>query len=189
MASARIWWCWSVSFPGRCHNYLVKLEWCWTVTFVAGALFGEVGASLFVAGAAFNEILGDIRITSHRMTSHLNTSHIASHHITWHDMTWHLATNGITSSHLATHWYDITTTEKQPATTKNTTTSWNSRLVQNKNSGALGWWPHPYAHRPFSPWNFRPSLTRKITSTVHTPLSRRRLKKKSGKHLKINVYP
>ena len=29
--------------------------------FVAGAMFGEVGVSLFVAGAGFREILGDSR--------------------------------------------------------------------------------------------------------------------------------
>ena len=32
-----------------------------SVFFVAGAVFGEVGVSLFVAGAAFCEILGDSR--------------------------------------------------------------------------------------------------------------------------------
>ena len=32
-----------------------------SVFFVAGAVFGEVGVSLFVAGTAFREILGDSR--------------------------------------------------------------------------------------------------------------------------------
>ena len=70
---------WTYRFRGRRRQYLVRLEvdfarsahskWrvicdadqSWDAFCVAGAVFGEVGVWLFVAGAAFGDILGDSR--------------------------------------------------------------------------------------------------------------------------------
>ena len=43
---------------GNDVSYETRINFC-----VAGAVFGEVGLSLFVAGAAFGDILGDSRST------------------------------------------------------------------------------------------------------------------------------
>ena len=42
-------------------RFICDADQSWDAFFAAGAIFGEVGVSLFVAGAAFCEILGDSR--------------------------------------------------------------------------------------------------------------------------------
>ena len=52
------------SWQGQClvklqwqAQYLVKFARCWSATFMAGAVFGEVAVSLFVASAALSDAL------------------------------------------------------------------------------------------------------------------------------------